>query len=138
MNARRAASILLLMAAGGGAAVGCVRRTLTIDTEPQGALVFLNDEEVGRTPVNVDFTWYGDYDIIIRKDGYQTLQTHARIVEPWYQIPPVDLFAESFWPGEVHDRHALSYTLAPYVPADRAAVLERAEELRTRTLFETD
>ncbi|MEZ6082644.1 MAG: hypothetical protein R3E58_01500 [Phycisphaerae bacterium] len=26
---------------------GCVRRTLTINTEPQGALIWLNDEEIG-------------------------------------------------------------------------------------------
>ena len=49
---------------------GCVRRTLMVRTEPEGARVFLNDYEVGTSPVSVDFTWYGDYDVIVRKDGY--------------------------------------------------------------------
>jgi len=30
---------------------GCVERKLTINTEPQGALVVLNDEEIGQSPV---------------------------------------------------------------------------------------
>ncbi|MCP4263659.1 MAG: PEGA domain-containing protein, partial [Planctomycetes bacterium] len=40
---------------------GCVERKLTINTEPQGALVILNDEEIGTSPVTVSFEWYGDY-----------------------------------------------------------------------------
>jgi hypothetical protein len=42
---------------------GCVERTITINSEPQGALVYLNDEEVGRTPVSVPFLYYGTYDV---------------------------------------------------------------------------
>src|SRR5262249_26230601 len=32
---------------------GCIERTVTIRTEPDNALVYLNDEEVGRSPVTV-------------------------------------------------------------------------------------
>src|SRR6202000_2421377 len=45
---------------------GCVERKITIGSAPAGAIVTLNDEEVGRTPVTVPFTWYGDYDIVLR------------------------------------------------------------------------
>jgi len=51
---------------------GCVERRLTINTEPQGALVILNDEEIGESPVTVNFNWYGDYWVRIRKEGYET------------------------------------------------------------------
>ena len=44
---------------------GCVERKLTINTEPQGAVVFLNDEEIGTSPVTASFEWYGDYNVRI-------------------------------------------------------------------------
>ncbi|HQI29243.1 MAG TPA: PEGA domain-containing protein, partial [Sedimentisphaerales bacterium] len=40
---------------------GCVERRLTIYTEPPGAIVTLNDQEIGVSPVTVPFNWYGDY-----------------------------------------------------------------------------
>ena len=88
---------------------GCVRRTVTINTDPQGARVILNDEEVGTSPVSVDFTWYGDYDVIIRHEAYETLHTHKRIKAPWYQVPPIDFFAEAFVPFTIHDRHEMCF-----------------------------
>ncbi|TFG50593.1 MAG: PEGA domain-containing protein, partial [Candidatus Brocadiia bacterium] len=63
---------------------GCVERQLTIKTEPAGGLVLLNDEEIGESPVAVSFEWYGDYDIKIYKDGYETLKTHRLLKAPWY------------------------------------------------------
>jgi hypothetical protein len=109
---------------------GCVRRTLTIETAPSGALVYLNDEEVGRSPVTTDFMWYGDYDVILRREGYETIRTHERIDAPWYQIPIIDFFVEVLYPVEVHDQRYLSYTLEPERMPSRAEVLERAEDLR--------
>lgn len=47
---------------------GCVERKITVISNPEGALLTLNDVEVGRTPVTVPFTWYGDYDVQIRAD----------------------------------------------------------------------
>lgn len=48
---------------------GCVRRTITITSEPSGALVHLNDTEIGRTPVTVGFTHYGVYDVRLSHEG---------------------------------------------------------------------
>ena len=53
---------LVLLAVCGGLTVGCVRRTITISTDPPGTMVWLNDREVGRSPVDVDFDYYGTYD----------------------------------------------------------------------------
>lgn len=50
------------------AGFGCVERTITITSEPSGALVHLNDEEVGRTPLTVPFTFYGVYDVRLEMD----------------------------------------------------------------------
>ncbi len=51
---------------------GCVQRQLTVTTDPPGTLVHLNGQEFGRTPVTRDFTWYGTYDVELRKEGYET------------------------------------------------------------------
>ena len=115
---------------------GCVRRTLTIETEPQGAMVFLNDQEVGVTPVSTDFTWYGDYDVVLRKDGFETLHTQVMVKTPWYQVPPIDFFADVLWPWQIHDQHFARFTLNPWVAPEQEQVVQRAKELRDRALSE--
>jgi hypothetical protein len=118
------------------AAGGCVRRTMTINTDPQGATVHLNDELIGTTPVSVDFTWYGDYDVVARLDGYETLRTNHPINPPWYQYPPIDFIAETLVPFRIHDRHELFFELAPKQEIDREQLLQDAVDFRERTLFE--
>ncbi len=115
-------------------APGCVRRTMTITTEPAQALVFVNGEEVGRSPVQTDFLWYGDYDITIRKEGYQTLRTHWQIDAPWYQVVPLDFFFEVLWPRELHDQRSASYTLERQAAPDVEELAARAEALRDQTI----
>ena len=114
---------------------GCVRRTVTISTAPEGARIILNDEEVGTSPVSVDFTWYGDYDVIVRHEGYETLHTHKRLDAPWYQIPPIDLFAEAFVPFTIHDRHEMFFELELRKPVDRTQLVKDADDIRDRTLY---
>ena len=49
---------------------GCgVERTLQIESDPPGALVTLNGNEVGRTPTRKEFVWYGTYDVQLRRRG---------------------------------------------------------------------
>ncbi len=114
------------------AASGCVRRTLTITTEPPHALVFLNDQEVGRSEVTVDFLWYGDYDVVIRHEDYETLKTNWQIKAPWYQVIPFDFFAEVLWPGKIHDVHARHFVLQPRKLPEQQELLDRAIETRTQ------
>lgn len=111
---------------------GCVRRTLTIDTDPQGAIVTLNDIEVGATPVSRDFTWYGDYDVVLRKEGFQTLHTHADVKAPWYQWPPFDFVADVLWPGQIHDQRNYKFKLEPRTTPTHDEMVSRALELRER------
>ena len=115
---------------------GCVRRTMTIRTEPEGARVALNDEELGTSPVTVDFTWYGDYEVACRKDGYQTLQTHRRLNAPWYQIPMIDFFTEALWPFTIQDHQEMSFTLEPAAKdIDRKELIDKAKAFRDRAIF---
>lgn len=48
---------------------GCIERLITVTSQPAGALVYLNDEEVGRTPVTVPFRFYGVYDVRLEHEG---------------------------------------------------------------------
>jgi hypothetical protein len=99
----------ILLAAG----IGCgVQRTLQIESEPAGALVYLNGDEVGRTPMRKNFLWYGTYDVVLRKEGYQTLVKPTQVWAPWWQIPPMDFVAELI-PGPPVDSHAVHYRLTP-------------------------
>ena len=115
---------------------GCVERTARIQTDPPGALVVVNDEEVGVSPVKFAFLWYGDYDIILRKPGYQTLKTHQRIDAPWYEWPPFDLVAEAIVPTLIRDEHVVpTFKLEAASQPAVSDVVERAVELRDQALY---
>jgi hypothetical protein len=91
---------------------GCVERTLVIDSNPPGALVYLNDQEFGRTPIRRDFNLYGNYDTVVRADGYETLKTTTPVNPPLYQWIPIDILAEIL-PIPFHDTQHFTYTLKP-------------------------
>ena len=130
--ALHAVALLALLASAGG----CVERTLKISSQPPGARVFVNDEEIGVTPLKFSFTWYGDYDVILRKTGYQTLKTHHRVAAPWFQWAPLDFFFEILWPTTLRDEHEMpEVALQPSAEPTNAELIDRAVELRERTLF---
>lgn len=117
-----AAAALLLGAA------GCVRRTISITTEPAGAIVWLNDREIGRTPVDVEFAFYGVYDVRLERQGYEPLLTSGDARAPWWETAGLDLVAE-LAPAALHSRVHWHYVLRP-ADDDPADLLERARELR--------
>jgi hypothetical protein len=125
-----AASLLL--------ATGCVRRTVTVNTKPEGALITLNDTVVGTSPVTKDFLWYGDYGVTARKEGYETLHAHQRLNAPWYQIPVIDLVTELILPIQFHDRQEINLELAPTKEIDRAELIQQAKQLRDDALYSKD
>ncbi len=112
---------------------GCVQRSLEITSEPPGALVYLNFEEVGRTPLRTDFTFYGNYDVEVRKEGYETIAGGRKVNAPWWQYPPIDLFAE-FAPWKPMDLRQLHFELEPTSPGDvdPQAIVRRGNELATQ------
>ena len=110
---------------------GCIERILTIQTNPPGAIVELNAQEMGRTPVSRDFTWYGTYDVTIRRQGYETLKTSAKVYAPFYEWIPFDLITELL-PFPFKDHHNFTYDLTPAPPASEPGpgILDRAAELK--------
>jgi hypothetical protein len=140
MNRRRHWRGLILIAALAALVqTACVERTARIQTKPSGAVVIVNDEEVGVSPVKFNFLWYGDYDIIVRKPGYETLKTHYRIDAPWYEWPPIDIISETMILAMVHDDHTLpTFELQPAQTPTAEDLVKRATELRERSLFEAE
>jgi hypothetical protein len=124
VTAVAATAALLLMG-------GCVEQTMTITTDPPGALVSLNGQELGRTPLQQDFIWYGNYDVAVRKDGYQTLKTHKWVKAPWWNWPPFDLIADCL-PWQIRDHEHLKFALAPVTSAatQPSVLMERAMEMQ--------
>jgi hypothetical protein len=117
----------------GLALTGCygqVQRTLTIDSEPQSARCWLNDNEVGRTPVTVSFTWYGTYTVRLETPGYEPLVTTAKVEAPYYEWVPLDLAFETVVPGVRTDAHEFRFALKRAEPVDPDALRQRAEGLR--------
>lgn len=123
----------------GGAAVltGCLEHTIVVTSEPAGAVVYLNDQEIGRTPVEADFRYFGVYDVRLNLEGYEPIVTSRKAAAPLYEVPPIDLAAEAV-PAKLPTRiewHFVMAPLASQVPgADREALqrelLSRAGELR--------
>jgi len=108
---------------------GCVEREWTIQSSPAGAVVYVSSVEVGRTPVTIDFTWYGDYEVVLRKEGYETLKTSVKLDPPLYELPGVDFFS-AIAPWTYHDRRESLHILQRRRPPSKAQLKTRAEELR--------
>jgi hypothetical protein len=111
---------------------GCVHRRLTITSDPPGGRVLLDGEEVGETPTSVDFTHYGTREVVIQKDGYDTLKILQPIPPPWYQIPGIDFFADNLLPYQLTNRHEYRYQLTPSpTVAATQKLRDRANSLRS-------
>lgn len=116
---------------------GCLQRTMQITSEPEGAIVWVNDVEVGRTPVETSFTFYGTYDVRLRKEGYEPVSTSRVAQTPVYEYPPID-FVVMALPWRTNTKVKWHFDLAPIPevvdPAQAEAdLIERADELRSAT-----
>ena len=91
---------------------GCVRRSLTIRTDPPGALVYVNDELKGKSPVTYDFVWYGWHRVMVRKEGYERVEDRKQLRAPVYLWIPLDLAMELL-PFPIRDTRTWEYKLSP-------------------------
>lgn len=91
---------------------GCLRRSLTIRTDPPGALVYVNDQIKGTSPVTYDFLWYGWHRVTIRKEGFVRVEDRTELRAPPHLWIPFDLVVELL-PWTVRDDREWSYTLEP-------------------------
>ena len=122
--------VALLCALFALSSIGCVRRRMTIRTNPPGAQVFVDDQEVGTTPCSSGYVYYGTRKITVIKDGYKTETLYHKFSPPWYQIPPLDFVTENLTGQEIRDERIVDVTLAPQEVVPEGALRSRAEGLR--------
>ena len=111
-------------------AAGCVQRRMTIRSNPPGALVYVDDYQIGTTPVSHDFVYYGTRKIRLVKDGYETLTVRQPFPIPWYEIFPLDFVTENLWPWEIRDERVVDLAMASAAATPPEAVIARAEQTR--------
>lgn len=111
-----------------------MHRRLTVRSDPPGAAVVVDGEEIGFTPVSMDYTYYGTREITLIKDGYKTATLPHKLETPWYQVFPLEFFSDNLAFTHIRDKRNISYTLVPeeYVPRDE--ILDRANNLRSNAL----
>ena len=109
---------------------GHVDRRMTIRSNPPGALVFVDDYEIGITPVSTSFVYYGQRRIRLVKDGYETLTLIQPIPPPWYEIIGLDFFSENLMSGKIRDERVFDYNLQPQIMVPPEQLRQRAEALR--------
>ena len=66
---------------------GCVRRRMTVRSNPPGAVVFVDERRLGVTPVSTSFTYYGTRDVRLMKDGYETVTRGTQVLDPLVSVP---------------------------------------------------
>jgi hypothetical protein len=113
-------------------ATGCVERRFLIQSDPPGAIAYVNGRPVGSTPVDVPFVYYGAYDITLVRDGFETLTVSQTIKAPFYEYFPLDFLSENVYPGHLQDNRVFSYKLLPLQIPRSDVLLERADQLRQR------
>lgn len=106
---------------------GCVKRIVTINSQPQGAMVYFHHQEKGLTPTSFEFTVYGTYNLKLKKEGYENLETALRLKPPVYQYIPLDFISENLLPFKFVDKHEFSYGLLPLKKSEEAQGLRESE-----------
>jgi hypothetical protein len=112
---------------------GCVERRYTIRTEPPGALAVVNGGEVGQTPVSQSFTYYGDREITLILDGYETRTIIQPVKAPWWDNLFTEFFTENLVPFNLRDEREFTYAMAPATSPRTDDLRSRAEQLRSES-----
>lgn len=122
-------AILLLATLG---LTGCVTRRYTIRTDPPGALVYVNNEELGPSPVSQSYTYYGPREVMLVADGYQTQKLVQEMPAPLYDNVLTDFFTENLLPFTIRDEREFFYRMTPATEPVPSDLLSRGEALRSQ------
>ena len=109
-----------------------VRRRVTIRSNPPGAVVYIDDQEIGVTPVSTSFTFYGTRKIQLIKDQFEIVTVKRTFNPPWYQLPIIDFIYENLVVQEVRDERVLDFKLVPLKNHKNSDLIQRGLQLRKR------
>lgn len=115
---------------------GCVERKMTVTSDPPGALVYLDDQEKGITPVTFDFNFYGWRTFRLQQDGYQITEEIRQVAPPLQLTFPLDMVPD-LTPIPASDIKSFHFVLKPLEKVDKDVLKERAAAFRERALRES-
>lgn len=133
MGSLASIAVPVLCVALASACGGCVERRIWIDSDPPGALVWLNDAQLGRTPVDVGILHEGVYEVRLEKEGFEPIVTGATVDGPLWDKFPLDFVVEVL-PVDAKNSTRWKFLLVARDDSE-AKLVERAEALR-RSLAE--
>jgi PEGA domain len=107
---------------------GCIERRIFITSDPPGAIVHVNDVQVGRTPVEVEYTYDGVYDVRLRLPGFEPMNTSARTKLRAHDLPLVDVVAGAL-PVRFRSHSRWHFQLVPS-DSDVDALVLRGQQFR--------
>ena len=117
------------------ALTGCahnMHRRMTIRSDPPGALVLLEGDPIGYTPVSMDFDHYGTREVRLVKDGYETVTAMQKVRTPWHQKVGIDLITDNFSPVKINDRMEYTFTLNKQELVSNEQLMQRGNGLRNQ------
>jgi len=109
---------------------GCVRRRLTVRTNPPGAVVYLDNVELGKTPISRNFHYYGKQELKLIKEGYEPHVEMIHLRTPWYEWPGLDFFSEVLVPGTITDERIYPINLKPQQVVSPHDLIAEGERLK--------
>lgn len=114
---------------------GCVERRFNIVTDPPGAMVLVNRQEIGASPITMPSIlseYYGDREFYLIKDGYEPLLVRQPIPPPWYGYPVLDFVAEHLLPWTILDERTFTFTMQPARIVTADELLQNGTAARSR------
>ena len=116
-----------------GLSFGCVERRYVITSDPPGAMVLVNRQPLGATPVDGENVYNGKHHFTLVKEGFETLEVDQGIPPRWYEYFPLDFVSESLIPWRIEDVRRFHYLLRPIQPTRvEQDLLHQAEAQRQR------
>ena len=114
---------------------GCVDRVLQVRSDPPDAIVTLDDQVVGKTPLDIPYTWYGKRYLTVEAPGYTQVRELIALNPPWWQYFPLDFITDVLIPFTFEDRSEFTYRLEKAAVSDEELreVKKRAAELREKS-----
>ncbi|MFO7898252.1 MAG: PEGA domain-containing protein [Planctomycetota bacterium] len=110
---------------------GCVKKTIAVHSDPPGARVYLDGQEIGRTPVlRHPFHFYGVREIAVVKPGRLVARRTVAIHTPWYSWFPIDVFTELVLPVTLRDDRTYYFDLQRAEPIEVSALIRHAHQTR--------
>jgi hypothetical protein len=124
--------VALVILAGSSLLSGCVERRYTIRSDPPGATVIVNGEEIGPTPASKSFVYYGQREMTLMLDGYETKTVIQPITAPWWDNYVTEFFTENVIPVTMRDEREYKFQLVPAQSPPQGELRDRAEGLRSQ------